>query len=337
MVMSDIVLIPFDDMEREFRRILSQNGFSEPRAEECARVFAENSLDGIITHGVNRFPRFVRYVKDGIVRVDANPVLKHRVGAVEQWDGCLGPGPLNALRSTERAMELAGEHGMGCVVLANTNHWMRGGYYGWKAARAGFCFIGWSNTTANMPAWGATDARVGNNPLVLGFPNGESSVVLDMAMSQFSYGTVELHDRREQTLPMPGGFDARGALTADASAILDSGRLLPMGYWKGSGLALLLDLLAAGLSGGIPTAEISKRRDECELSQVFIAFDISQLGTQHQVTNLVGSVIEDLHRSIPDGDGEVLYPGERVKRTRAGNMLNGIPVDASIWGEILSL
>ncbi len=335
--MSDLVLIPLDDMELEFRRILVRHGFSEPRAEECARVFAENSLDGIATHGVNRFPRFVRYVKDGIVRADAEPVLKHRAGSIEQWDGCLGPGPLNALRCTQRAMELARQHGMGCVALSNTNHWMRGGSYGWKAATAGFGFIGWTNTTSNMPAWGATDPRVGNNPLVLGFPGGETPVVLDMAMSQFSYGTVELYDSRDQPLPMPGGFDAHGALTTNASAILGSRRLLPMGYWKGSGLALLLDLLAAGLSGGIPTVEISKKKDEYELSQVFIAFDIAQLGTQHLMTNLVGTVIEDLHRSIPDGDGEVLYPGERVKRTRAENMLKGIPVDASIWGEVLLL
>jgi 3-dehydro-L-gulonate 2-dehydrogenase len=335
--MPDIILVPFDDMEREFRRILVTCGFSEPRAAECARVFAENSLDGIVTHGVNRFPRFVRHIRDGVVRVDANPVLKKEAGAVEQWDGCLGPGPLNALRSTERAMELARAHGMGCVALSNTNHWMRGGYYGWKAATAGFGFIGWTNTTSNMPAWGATDARIGNNPLVLGFPGGESPVVLDMAMSQFSYGTVELYDRREESLPMPGGFDTQGALTTDASAILDSRRLLPMGYWKGSGLALLLDLLSAGLSGGIPTVEISKRNDEYGLSQVFIAFDLSRLGTKDHMARLVDSVIQDFHRSTPDVGGEVLYPGERVKRARAENTLKGISVDASIWGEILLL
>jgi 3-dehydro-L-gulonate 2-dehydrogenase len=234
-------------------------------------------------------------------------------------------------------MALAREMGMGCAAVSNTNHWMRGGYYGWKAATGGFAFVGWTNTTSNMPAWGATDARVGNNPLVLGFPGGNAPVVLDMAMSQFSYGTVELYDRREQPLPMPGGFDVRGTLTTEPSAILDSRRLLPMGYWKGSGLALLLDLLAAGLSAGLPTAEISKQKDEYGLSQVFIAFDLSKLAEQDRIANLVSSVIEDLHRSIPDGNGEVLYPGERVLRTRAENLLHGIPVDASIWGEILSL
>jgi 3-dehydro-L-gulonate 2-dehydrogenase len=332
-----IVRISFDELDREFQRVLLKIGFESEKAKRCAHIFAENTLVGVNTHGVNRFPRFVRYVQEGFIKTHAEPQLKHKAGALEQWDGCLGPGPLNALCCTERAMELAREHGMGGVALSNTNHWMRGGFYGWKAATAGFGFIGWTNTTSNMPAWGATDPRVGNNPLVLGFPGGETPVVLDMAMSQFSYGTVEQYDRRGQLLPMPGGFDAHGILTAKASAILDSTRLLPMGYWKGSGLALLLDLLAAALSSGLPTVDISKRKDEYGISQVFIAFDISKLASQQQIANLVGTVIEDLHRSIPDGDGEVMYPGERVKRTRAENMLKGIPVDASIWREVLIL
>ena len=68
MAMTDLVLIPLDDMEREFSRILVKYGFDKPRAEECARVFAENSLDGIVTHGVNRFPRFIRYVIEDLHR-----------------------------------------------------------------------------------------------------------------------------------------------------------------------------------------------------------------------------------------------------------------------------
>jgi 3-dehydro-L-gulonate 2-dehydrogenase len=335
--MPDLVLIPLEDMVTEFRRILVKHGFNEVKAEECARVFAENSLDGVATHGVNRFPRFVHYVREGIVRVDAEPVLKHRAGSIEQWNGCLGPGPLNAIRCTERAMEIAREHGLGCVALSNTNHWMRGGYYGWKAVKAGFGFVGWTNTTSNMPAWGATDPRIGNNPLVLAIPGGDTPVVLDMAMSQFSYGTVELHDRKNEPLPVPGGFDAEGDLTTDASAILDSRRLLPIGYWKGSGLALLLDLLAAALSGGLATVEISKRKDEYGLSQVFIAFDMLQLVTRNQIESLVSAAIADLRQSVPGGTGEVLYPGERVARARAENILKGVPVDAAIWGEILSL
>jgi 3-dehydro-L-gulonate 2-dehydrogenase len=87
--------------------------------------------------------------------------LLHNCGGLEQWNGILGPGPLNAVYATERAMHLASAHGIGCVALGYTNHWMRGGYYGWQAAKKGFVFIGWSNTIANMPAWNAVDTRLG--------------------------------------------------------------------------------------------------------------------------------------------------------------------------------
>ena len=107
-----IVRIPFDELDREFQRVLLKIGFESEKAKMCAHIFAENTLIGVNTHGVNRFPRFVRYVQEGFVKPHAEPQLKHKAGALEQWDGCLGPGPLNALRCTERAMELAREHGM---------------------------------------------------------------------------------------------------------------------------------------------------------------------------------------------------------------------------------
>ena len=84
-------------------------------------------------------------------------------------------------------MEIASVQGMGCVAIANTNHWMRGGSYGWQAADAGVIGICWTNTLANLPPWGAAEPRVGNNPLVVAVPRADGPVVLDMAMSQFSF------------------------------------------------------------------------------------------------------------------------------------------------------
>jgi len=114
-------------METEFCRVLKKYGFKPYKAKLCAGIFTDNSLDGVYTHGVNRFARFIKYVKNQQIRVDAKPELKRSAGAIEQWDGNLGPGPLNALFCTDRAMELASKFGIGSVALSNTNHWMRGG------------------------------------------------------------------------------------------------------------------------------------------------------------------------------------------------------------------
>lgn len=295
-------------------------------------------MDGVYTHGVNRFPRFVQYVKEGFVKVDAVPSLENKSGGIEQWNGNLGPGILNAMIATENAMQLAEANGIGCVALKNTNHWMRGGTYGWLAAKKGFVFIGWTNTIGNMPAWGAKDARLGNNPLIIALPYEDEAIVLDMAMSQFSFGSMEQAAMNNKSLSVYGGFDKNGVLTSDPQAILESWRPLPVGYWKGAGLALLLDLMAVILSGGLSTYEISKEEVEYGLSQVFITIDIFKLNNYSMIRKMAEEILNDYHQSVPiDESKKIVYPGERAFSIRKKNLLNGIPVLKKVWGEIENL
>ncbi len=332
------ILVKAADMHHEFTRVLLKNGFTPDKAEQCAGIFVNNSVDGVITHGVNRFARFTLYINEGCIDVHAEPSLVKNLGAIEQWNGNLGPGPLNAIICTNRAMELAAANGIGCVALANTNHWMRGGSYGWLAAKKGFGFIGWTNTLGNLPAWGATDSRIGNNPLVFAMPYKDEAIVLDMAMSQFSYGKMEIAKLKNEKLPFPGGYNAEGELTTEPAEILETWRTLPIGYWKGAGLGLLLDIFAAILSGGLPTHEISKFKYEHRLSQVFIAFDLSKFGEQHSLHTIINNIIDDFHASVKESeDTAIRYPGERVLSQRANHLLYGIPVEKSIWEGILAL
>src|SRR5437016_1687782 len=245
--------VPFDELLHVLQKALRAAGMDDNRAQLCASLFAEASRDGVASHGLNRFPRFMRMIARGVVDVRARPERIAAHGALERWDGRRGPGNLNAWEAMGRAIVLGREHGTGCVALANTNHGMRGGSYGWQAAEAGLVGICWTNTLANLPPWGAVDPRVGNNPLVIAVPREAGHVVLDMAMSQFSVGTLASYRLRNEPLPVEGGYDRAGALTRDAAAIEASGRLLPSGFWKGSGLSLVLDLVAALLSGGLAT------------------------------------------------------------------------------------
>jgi 3-dehydro-L-gulonate 2-dehydrogenase len=139
-------------------------------------------------------------------------------------------------------------------------------------------------------------------------------------------------------LPVPGGFDAEGQPTQDAAAILEGGRPLPIGYWKGSGLAFLLDLTATLIAGGLATHQIAQQEVEFGVSQVFIAFDVSRTGSATLIEQTVDEIVRDLHRTAPDGEGqEVLYPGERVLRTRRANLEKGIPVDETTWQAIIEM
>lgn len=330
--------IAYETMRQEFERVLNDTGLSAERAALAARIFAQNTLDGVSSHGLNRFPGFVRHIRSGKIVADAEPTLVRAHGAWEQWDGHLGPGPLNAWAATERAMALAHEQGIGCVGLRNTNHWMRGGTYGWKAAEAGFAFLGWTNTIPNMPPWGALDCRVGNNPFVLAVPRQGGHVVLDMAMTQFSYGRLSVTELQGGTLPVPGGYDERGELTRDPAAIQATRRPLPIGYWKGSGLSLLLDLLATLLSGGQSSYRIGLQGDEYAISQTHIAIDVAERGNAALVNQVVDEVIDDLHSAQPvDPDQPVRYPGQGALQTRRRHLAEGIPVEPTIWQAVLDL
>jgi len=328
----------FDEIQQELTRILLAVGFDKSRAERCAHIFTENTCDGVASHGLNRFPSFVGDVCEGIVDPDSDPQVVRVLGAIEQWDGKRGPGPLNAEKMMERATELSREYGLGCVGLRNTNHWMRGGTYGLQAANAGCIGICWTNTTALMPPWGSADKKIGNNPMVICVPRQEGPVLLDMAMSQFSNGKLEVLRRRGEQLPLPGGYDRNGELTTDPNAILESFRALPIGYWKGSGLALLLDLVGSLLADGDSTREISRREKETGVSQVFMAIDIvSRMGADN-VDGKVDAVIADLLEAPPaEGGSRVRYPGQGMLATRRENLEKGIPVEPELWKAIRAM
>ena len=322
--------VPYEELFSELRRVLLKLGFEEERAGECARLFAEASRDGVYSHGLNRFPVFVKMVRSGVVDVHARPRLVEARGALERWDGRRGPGNLNARECMARAVELARAHGLGCVALANTNHWMRGGSYGWQAAEAGCIGVCWTNTLPNLPPWGASEPRLGNNPLVVAVPRAAGHVVLDMAMSQFSFGALASYRLSGRQLPVDGGFDTEGRLTRDPAAVEASKRPLPIGYWKGSGLSLVLDMTAALLSGGLATHRIEPEMErETGLSQVFIA--VGAVGGEGFAEGVADEIIEHLKGS----DGErVRYPGERTLSTRRENTEQGVPVEPSVWRQV---
>ncbi|MEX2591963.1 MAG: 3-dehydro-L-gulonate 2-dehydrogenase [Anditalea sp.] len=317
--------------------ILLQVGFSEERANRCAELFAKASLDGVASHGLNRFPAFIDMIKEGYIDVKAEPILISNIGFFERWDGQQGAGNLNAYHCMDRAIRLSKENGIGCVALRNTNHWMRAGNFGWQAVEQGCIGICFTNTKPNMPAWGGKEPILGNNPLVIGFPRKEGPIVLDMAMSQFSYGKMSSYLKENKSMPFEAGFDQKGNLTKEPAEIIEKELSLPMGLWKGAGLSLLLDLMAAVLAEGNAVHEIGKFKREQDISQVFICFYPSIIGLPEFPEEKVNEIISHFKSSATFGPEEVRYPGENVLAVRERNLAEGVPVDQDIWKKVLEL
>ncbi|AKQ45166.1 2,3-diketo-L-gulonate reductase [Rufibacter radiotolerans] len=322
--------IPYSKLKAELQLILEVHGMSRDRAAICAGIFSDNSRDGVYSHGLNRFPTFIQMLKDGLVKPMAEPERIAKNGAMEQWDGQLAPGMYTATLAMDRAIDLAREFGLGAVAVRNTNHWMRGGTYGWQAADAGCIGFCTTNTIANMPPWGGTEPTLGNNPLVLAVPRAKGHVVLDMALSQYSYGKMQEYALKEEELPLAGGYDEYGELSRNPTKIREAERPLPIGYWKGSGLSLVLDVLVASLSGGRTVAQISSEAQEAGVSQFFLCMHTPFLDDQ-----ICDQIIEFTKTSAPvKTDGKIRYPGESTLHTRQENEAKGIPVDHAIWEQV---
>ena len=173
----------------------------------------------------------------------------------------------------------------------------------------------WTNTLANLPAVGSArlPPSAPNNPLVIAVPRPAGKhVVIDMAMSQFSYGALSAYAARGQQLPVPGGYDAAGNLTTDAAAIEASQRALPIGYWKGSGLAIVLDMLGAMLSGGTATHQFpADPLREAGQSQIFLVIDPARLASAAELDRIADGIIDSLRQATPvDPAKPIRYPGE---------------------------
>ncbi len=330
--------VPFQTLRDEFYRVLASVGFADERGMLCARLFAENQRDGVYSHGLNRFPGFVNGLGSKQIDFRAQPEKTESFGALERWDGKMGVGLVNAHICMERATELAEMHGIGCIGLSNTNHWMRGGAYALQAAEAGYIGICWTNTTRLMPPWGSAEKKIGNNPMAIAVPREEGHILLDMAMSQYSNGKLEVLQLQGKELPLPGGYNTNGELTVDPGEILDSKRALPIGYWKGSGLALVLDTMASAISGGQATYEIGKQGSEYAVSQVYIAINATGLMGQAVLDETVTAIIDDFHTATPlDEDEGVRYPGEGMLRTRQESLEMGVLVDETQWQALLEM
>ncbi len=331
------MIVHYDELKKEFLRVLRARKVSEEKAENCARIFADTTESGVFSHGVNRFPVFIDQLDQGHIKPENEPECTLSLGAIERWDGKLGIGNLNAEKMMQRAMEIADEFGIGLVALNNTNHWMRGGHYGFQAAKQGYVGICWTNALGVVPPWGAKECRIGTNPLSIAVP-GNPETLLDMSMSMFSYGALQTARLAGKQTSVDAGFDDDGNPTRDPATIEKNRRIMPMGFWKGSSLSIVLDQLATLLSGGLSVAGITKQGAEYGVSQIFIAIALEKLVSPEQRDQQLAEIKEFIMTAAKDETGaDIRLPGHNLQQKIDNHRNNGMNIDDGIWQSILDL
>src|ERR1041384_5426266 len=257
-------------------------GLPPADAAKVAELMLEADLAGADAHGVFRLPQYVRRIKAGGVNPRAAVKVEKTAPATAIVDGDNGMGHLVMQRAADTAIALAKDTGVAWVGARRSNHAGAAGTYAAMALPHDMIAICSAVANANhMPAWGAAESLLSTNPIAIAVPAGqEPPVVLDIATTVVSYGTVKAY--KLQNKPMPEGWmvSAKDGKPITDSARTGGGLLMPIGGHKGSGLALVLGLLAGVLNGAAFSREVvdfnADDDSACNTGHFIIAFDVSR-------------------------------------------------------------
>jgi ureidoglycolate dehydrogenase (NAD+) len=315
-------------------RALITYGLVPADAADAARVLVLADLFGVSTHGTMRVQTYGERLAIGGIDAKAKVQVERKSSAIAMVDGANGVGPLVGMRSLEAAIAGARETGVGVAFARHSNHFGPIASYAWIAQEQGFASIIGSNASLTIAPTGGSDTRLGNNPVGICVPNpGGDPVMLDMAMSVVARAKIRQALARGEAIPDTWATDAAGRATTDPKAALD-GILLPVGGYKGYGLALMVDLFAGLLSGAAYLTHVKSWVDEPEVPQdlghFFILIDTARLGLAD-----LGARMADfaaiLHASpAVDPEAPVQLPGEREIRRLKAQRAGGIELDAKV-------
>jgi len=320
-------------------------------ARTAATVLQSADLRGIDSHGVARLHTYFDMLELGRINPRAKVSVVRESASTATVDGDNGLGLVVGPKANAIAMEKSLAAGSGWVSVRNSNHYGIAGWYVLEALKRDL--IGWSmtNTTRLVaPLWGA-ERMLGTNPIAIAFPGAqEPAIVIDMATCAAAYGKIEMARRAGSPIPLRWAADRNGAPTTDPNAMIEGGALLPLGSdregggHKGYGLALMVDVLSAVLSGAnwgpfvppfalrqeIPTRSVGKG-----IGHFFGALRIDAFIDPDEFKSQIDDVVRTLRRTRPaPGTGGPLIPGDPEREAEATRSRDGIPLTQPVVEEL---
>lgn len=318
--------------------IFARAGSQPEEARRMAEHLVGANLAGHDSHGVVRIPRYLEYLAKGEVFANRTLTVAFDTPVLAVVDGNMGFGQALGHDAVAVGVAKAKASGIALVGFRNVGHLGRIGAWGELAARSGVISIHFVNTTGSgmrVAPFGSAAARLSTNPITITFPRpGQPPVVFDAATSVMAEGKILVAANKGEKLPDGVLYDASGQPTRDPNALYATppGALAALGLHKGSGLSIMVDLLAGTLSGGGCTAPEVKVLQNTMTS---IYIDPARLPDPDFLVRESARFL-DWVKSAParDADNEVLLPGEPEQRRRAQRLRDGIEIDATTWREL---
>lgn len=333
--MSDAAGAPIlpERLERFVGEILVNVGVPLDEAEIVATSLIEAELRGQASHGLVRLETYLKRVRAGLIRVGRSPTLLTDTAALMVFDGHDGFGHVIGVRVMDACIERARSTGIAAASVRRGTHFGIAGVFALRAAAAGMIGIAASNGAARMPPVGTKTAVLGTNPLAISVPLSDAEpILLDMATSATALGRMIVAKERGEAIPLGWALAKDGTPTTDPVVAL-AGLILPMAGPKGFGLALVLEVLSACLSGaavGQRAGSMYNTWDRSEdLGHFFAAVSPDALGMAESFKTSVSELARQVHGAEPVGAASGLLPGELESRREVDGRRDGITLDAT--------
>jgi L-2-hydroxycarboxylate dehydrogenase (NAD+) len=301
-------------------------------AAAAAELMLRSDLAGADGHGVFRLPQYIRRIRAGGLNVTPQITVRRTGAATALVDGDNGLGHLVMRRAAETAIAIARESGAGWVGVRRGNHAGAASVYASMPPAHDMIGLYLAVGNANhLPPWGGIDLLLSTNPIAIAVPAMEQPpLVLDMATTVAAYGKVKVAAQRGEQMPQGWMIDRQGHPLLDP-ARADDGFLLPIGGYKGAGLALMFGLLAGTLNGAAMGRDVVDfNKDDVtptNTGQAILALDIARFGDPVQFKRQVDDLIRQLKSSaVLPGFSEIRLPGEQMHARRAERAVRGIPL-----------
>lgn len=327
-----------EKLERMVRDVAARYGLEPEHEELFVRALVEAELRGIATHGIYRLPAYARAMELG--EVNPKPQIREEVGgkATAVMDGDNGLGLVVAQLAMKSAIEKAREYGIGAVATRRSNHAGMLAVHVGHAAEAGMIGYAVANAPGLMAPYGGRDPLLSNAPFAYAIPTGDTPIIADMACSYVARGSIRLAAQRGDSIPDTWALDADGAPTTDAAAAMQ-GVLLPMAGHKGYALAVVNEILAAGLSGAALSMNMSRQfmrpeatyYDSWQAGQMVIAIDPEAFAGRETLQRISDELKDALYASEPSrGSDGVILPGDPERGRYEVALQEGVEISAPV-------
>ena len=326
-------------------RIVAAGGSSPAEADIVAGHLIEANLRGHDSHGVGMLVAYVRDLEGGTLKANQTPEIVSDTGTISVWDARAGYGQVVARQAVEWAIGAARTHGVAVNGLRNAHHIGRVGTYGEIAAAAGMVALHFVNVASGPPPVAPFRGREGRfltNPVCIAIPGTDHNapILLDFATSRVALGKVRVAHNAGKPMMDGALLDHAGEPTTDPSVMYTEPRgvVLPFGEHKGSGLALVCELLAGAIVGSATVTSPTPPERGIINGMLSIVIDPAKLSTRDSMMAEIDAMVSWVKSAQPaDPDLPVLIAGEPEQIARARRIADGIEIDDTTWAQLSAL